>query len=150
MKYKKYNFVLHFASGCLCAFLTGWCLWITPQLLGYLFDSLAQWNGLDYDHYMFIIIFLGVPVGSVLGVLLVDKLVLKSPEWNVRAMLLAFLFAFLGMGLLGLARYWAEGCEDGPIAFFIRGDRFILVILIVAGFLATLGHNMSFRYQKKI
>ncbi len=148
----KYKFILHFISSCLCAFLVGLLLWSVRELIA-TFDTIWQLQlasfVFNYEHYMYIIIFLGVPLGSVLGLLFVDKLILKLPEWNVKGILRDFLCSFLGMVLLGLTRYWAEGCEDGPIVFFIRGDRFILVILIVAGFLATLGHSISFRYKKK-
>ena len=142
--------ILHFISSCLAAFLLGLILWIIREMIA-TFDLIWRYKIstfiLDYDHFMiFFIILLCLPVGSILGILVVDKWIFKLPALSVKGMVLGFIFSFLGMGAMIIMRIFVEGNSDmipAALDYIIGTDRLIFVMPVIAGFLSSLGYNIG-------
>jgi hypothetical protein len=53
------------------------------------------------------------------------------------------MFAFLGMVIMVIIRFFGEGGGLNWLTSFIRSDIFIIVAIIVAGLLSVIGYNIG-------
>jgi len=82
--------------------------------------------------------FLGYPLGSILGIILVDKLYSKTKSWNRLGIGIAIVFSFMG-GYLGFTML-----KRG-----LGGYASVIVPLVITVF-CLLGYNTSGLFVKKI
>jgi hypothetical protein len=87
----------------------------------------------------YLMFFWAFPVGCPLGMSMVDKLIFKSPTYNVLGIAIG-----LSVGLIGMAiAFWM------PAILGVRIDIFLLPLIAV--FFSLIGYNAAglFRYGKK-
>jgi len=98
----------------------------------------------NYELYLiFIVILLGLPIGSVSGLLITNKLILKLPlRCDYKKELFSLVSCFIGMILMLFLRFLVETfrCQ---IFIFLRGDIYLLFIIIMAGFSSVIGYNIN-------
>lgn len=92
-----------------------------------------------YNHFTLFILVVCVPAGGTLGIYLIDKLVLKSFAYSTKKILICFGTAFLASAFLMLIRIYFE-TSTSKVAYFIKGDMYIVIILIVSALITTLGY----------
>jgi hypothetical protein len=83
---------------------------------------------------VFFCLFLGLPLGGISGILLIEKLVYKSEGWNIlgigASVLLSLISIYLGIILMDRA-----------------GGEFVLLIPIVVGLFCLFGYKIGFLFK---
>ena len=92
-----------------------------------------------YNHFTLFILVVGVPAGGVFGIYLADKLILKSMAYSTKKILIGFGMAFLATAFLMFIRIYFE-TSSSPAAYFIKGDIYIVIMLVASALLTTLGY----------
>ncbi len=141
--------ILQFISSFSCAFLFAYSLWKPPKILADYLNILIQGH-LSFNLYLLIIALLGIPIGSTVGSLCIDRLFFKSSVYSVKVTMFSFVFAFLGMVIMVIIRFLGEGGELNWLTSFIRSDIFIIVAIIVAGLLSVIGGKLKVSRKLKV
>ena len=141
-----YKILLQFVSGCLCSFGLYRCLDAIWGWLSY-FEALWKYKPisfiLNYDHFLFFIDFVGLPVGSLIGIWVVDRIIFKVSLNNFSGMAIGFLLSVLGVVLV----LWILPLIKVDIVTFVPGfssmgyDVYVYFAPIMIAFLSTVGYN---------
>jgi len=76
----------------------------------------------------------GLPIGSILGILLIEKLIYKSPNWNIWGIVIAVLLSVISnyLGVIMLDKF--------------GGWFFIIIILLVVS-MCVFGYNVTLLFK---
>lgn len=131
--------ILQFIAGIVFAFGVGICVWA----LSYSLTDILELDSfiLNLDNTIYSILFLGLPIGGLLGISMVDKLIFKSQGYNKLGIVIGFSLSTFGTVLVG----WILPIFD--IRFFdwilpvVHINIDILVFPFVVAFFAVIGYN---------
>ena len=108
------------------------------SLIGYLPIAAVSFWLFKIDHVGIILLalFFGYPLGSILGILLIDKIFFKAKGWNIIGIIISVVLSFAGayLGLVMLDK--------------IGSEVFIFVPLLIT-FLCLIGYNLAFLFNKQ-
>jgi hypothetical protein len=101
---------------------------------------------IDYVSFlMFFVIPFGVPLGCIIGVLLVDRVILQLSACTAKRVLLNFMVVFLGM-LIMVSIYVLDDYGYIPyISDYIRQDAFVYSMPVIAALLSSWRYSVVLR-----
>jgi uncharacterized membrane protein len=110
----------------------------------------------DYPHFIIVIMHLGLPLGSLLGIWIANKCLSKASTFSIRGAALGFAFSFLGVLLLGIVIIVVTvvlvaegpGGEVNVLVRLLRSELSFVLLLISAGLFATIGYNLGLRRKR--
>jgi hypothetical protein len=101
---------------------------------------------IDYISFlMFFVIPFGVPLGCIIGVLFVDRVILKLSVCNAKEILLNFMVVFLGMLIMVSIQVINDYYYIPYFSDFFRQDAFVYSIPVVAAFLSSWRYSVVSR-----
>jgi hypothetical protein len=79
-------------------------------------------------------LFFGLSIGGTFGVFLIEKVIYKTPGWNILGIFLSILFCTIG-------------CYLGMILLDKLGSIFVLFFPLIAATMCVLGYNIGSLYR---
>ena len=143
------KFLLQFVLSLVFAIVCGFSMWLIREFLAVIEVTKMSPFIFGYTHFMLVIIHLGLPLGGVLGVWIANKCLSRASMFSFRGAALGFALSLLGMLLLIILRLVAEGPagEDNAFLHLLRSDLILVLVLVSAGLLATIGYNLGGRWK---
>ncbi len=148
------KFFLQFVLSCVFAFLVGSSMWLIRELLA--FPELIKIIPfiLDYYSFMLVVMLLGLPMGSLLGIWIANTCLSRASRFSIRGAALGFAFSFLGALLIvvAVAMDLEAGLPAREVSMFVRllrSDLSAVLLLISAGLWATIGYNLGLGSEKR-
>ena len=143
------KFLLQFVLSLVFAVACGFSMWLIRKLLD--FPELIKIIPfiLGYYHFMLVIVLLGLPMGSLLGIWIANKCLSRASTFSIRGAALGFALSFLGVLLIAIVVTIVDlGAERpaGEVSLFVRllrSDLSSVLLVISAGLLATIGYNLG-------
>jgi len=143
-----YKGLLQFVLGTLSSFILGFCMWIARELIAH-FDILWKYKIssfiLNYDHFLLFIIHLGLPLGAILGIIIVDRLIFKLPTYSLSGIMSGFLCGVAGtifiLWLLPLTKI--DITKFIPFFSSFGYDAYVFLLPILVGVLSVIGYRIA-------
>jgi ABC-type methionine transport system permease subunit len=125
-------------------------MWVIRELLANI-DILWQFKAssfiLNYRNFILLISHLGLPIGSVLGILLADKLIFKLRSYNLVRVIVSFLSSVFGIVLvvwilpiLRINVYTFFGSLSSSMGY----DLNIILLPLISSLFAVIAYNVFF------
>jgi len=125
-------------------------LWLVREFLAFIEVTKISPFIFGHTHFWLVTVHLGLPLGSLLGIWIANKCLSRASTLSIRGAALGFAISFLGMLLLVAVGLVAEGPagEANALLFLLRGDLLVVLLVVSAGLLATIGYNLGLRRKK--
>jgi len=104
------NYLLEFGAAAVCSVAGFWAVGLSHDLLS---DLGMNWDFGGCISSLLAGLFIGCPFGSLLGILLVERLIAKSRQWNMTGIVLGLFLSPVGVFI---GAYAAD--QLGPIMFY--------------------------------
>lgn len=136
--------IIQFITGCIGA-CGVFLIWVALIIFVDSESVPEDWN---------LVLFIIMPVGSISGIFLIDKLLFKVQGYNVLGMTIGYLLGFVGIAFSEwfLLLYW--GISTYPICLFIddltgnilnaEGVRYVVVFPLTITLFSIIGYNVTF------
>ena len=124
---KLRRIILQFVGGVVFAFGLGICVWCFCFLPAIILDV----SVISVKTMFYLMFFWAFPVGGLWGIFVVDKLIFKSPSYNVLGIIIGLLLSFLGMGLGFLA----------PAILHVSTNILIFFLPSICALFSLIGYN---------
>ena len=88
---------LEYISGLICSIIISLATWGIAILFVILWleISMPLNDFFNRESFVFAILFIGFPLGSTSGIILMDKLFFKLKDWNIIGIIFSFIFSFI-------------------------------------------------------
>ena len=126
--------LLEFIIGCILSVASAICFGLVYTMLYMMLEAEVFFGGDKAGP--FFILFLGVPIGALLGISLVDKLLFKSQGYNIFGLVLGFILSQFGVVL-------------GIFLLDSIGNTALFFIPLIIGLLSLVGYNVKLLKIKK-
>ena len=137
---------LQFLAGCISAFLLGSALYVIRDLLA---SVGIIWKlfffALDFRVFMFFITLVGLPTGSLFGIVLVDRFKFDADTYDKKKIFLGAVFSIGGIVLI----LWILPLADIDVITFMPlfsrmgYDAYVYWMPVIASLFASIGYNLK-------
>lgn len=135
--------ILSFIFSFVFAFILGGIMWLFFEFLGSS-DNLNHfpWVKFILENPLVYITLLGMSLGSITGILFVDKVFFGHSPCSKKRILLSFFIVLLGMLLMSFLGVYASSHDIPRSFYFLRGGLFVLATPFIAALLTSLVYSI--------